>query len=127
VCLVTDKDEFQRNRLGRGPRSVGCHGHRRLCRWIGPQSSATPARGKQGETDGCGVPYRAVEQDAGDAQGAGEGGNAKGLIAMHLRDESPSIDETRINAFSPVGCGFDRRVPNQKNRAGHLAMPGPDV
>ena len=28
--LVTDKDEFQRNRLGRGPRSVGSHGCHRL-------------------------------------------------------------------------------------------------
>ena len=74
VRLVADKDEFQRNRLGRGPRAIGRHGRSRLVCRVGPQSSTTPACGKQGETDGCGVPYRAVEHDAGDAKEAGEGG-----------------------------------------------------
>lgn len=69
VLLVTDKDKFQRNRLGRGTRAVRCHGHGRLCGPVGPQRTTAPARGKQGEPDDGGIPYGAVEHDAGDREG----------------------------------------------------------
>jgi hypothetical protein len=94
VLLVADKDEFQWNRLGRGPRAIGRHGRSRLVCRVGPQSSTTPACGKQGETDGGGVPYRAVEHDAGDRKGGWRGGEG--------RETSP-VRQRRVGMAFPCG------------------------
>jgi hypothetical protein len=75
VFLVADEDQFQLDRSGSGTGTVGSHGRRRLRRDIRPQSTTAPTRGKQGETDEDGIPYRAIEHDPGDPQkGLARGG-----------------------------------------------------
>ena len=53
VVLMADENKFDLDCLRRGPRRLGRDGCRcfRGCGW---RHTAAPARGQQGETDGCG-------------------------------------------------------------------------